>query len=195
MGHHRYSRALLFVLVAALCLPGALLAQDAVLEYDGGPLRNCHTDDCSPWHQLFPPPMCGISHQDSWEDNGDGCLSACDYLTLDGERVHVDWVGPTYWLDCDIILEPTGDPTSPAECQEWVEVHPNYGNIWHVDDFQDNGDNEIGVCDVIVISSNGVSVSCHIMEVGLNIHVTGDATPTEQSSVSELKSLFGIPPF
>ena len=188
--------AALLMLAVLSVYSGTSLAQDAILEYSGVPgARDCHTENCSDWHQLYPPPTCGLSHQESWEDNGDGCLSACDYLTLSGERVHVDWVGPTYWLSCDIILEPMGDPSGPAECQEWVEISPNYGNVWHVDNFGDNGDGVIGECDIVTISGAGIVISCHIFRVGLNIHVTGDGTPTEGRSISELKTLFGIPQF
>jgi len=169
-----------------------LLAQDMVMELDAPPPREDITDNCSTWHELWPN-FCAVSHQDDFEDNGDGVLSPCDYIHLDGHRLHVDWVGPTYWLDCDLILEPIDPQPGDPVCQEWIEIWPNYGNLWHVDNWDDNGDGEVGVCDFIVVSGVGMTFTCHITEVGLNIHVRDDGTPTEDSSWGGIKRLF--PPF
>ena len=49
-------------------------------------------NDCSTWHELWPT-YCIMHHQDSYEDDGDGLISPCDYFTLDGVRYHIDWVG------------------------------------------------------------------------------------------------------
>ncbi|NNF08249.1 MAG: hypothetical protein HKN21_15910, partial [Candidatus Eisenbacteria bacterium] len=60
--------------------------------------------DCSTWHELYPA-YCANSHQDSYMDNGDGCLSACDEIVLDGVTYHITWVGPTYYMTC---FDPAG---------------------------------------------------------------------------------------
>ena len=48
----------------------------------------------SHWRELFPNP--GTDHQDVYVDNGDGVLSACDLIKLNGLDFHITWVGPTY---------------------------------------------------------------------------------------------------
>lgn len=184
---------LLLVAVAALALlPAAAFAQDKILELDTPPGREPIPPDCSGWHELWPS-FCAMAHQDSLEDNGDGLLSACDYIYLDGSRYHVDWVGPTYWLDCELIVEPTdfqeGDPT----CQMWVEVWPDYGQQWHVDSWQDNGNGVVDACDVIIVTGpGGTGLICHINEVRTNIRVTGDPTAAEDQSWSWIKTLYGF---
>jgi len=185
---------ILAVLGLLILLPAGAFAQDKVLELDllpGGP--EPIPPDCSTWHELWPS-FCASSHQDSLEDNGDGLLTACDYIYLDGQRFHVDWVGPTYYLNCDILIEPSDYQEGDPICQTWIEVTPNYGALWHVDDWVDNGDGVVSVCDDIIISggASGEVLTCHIDDIRTNIRVTGDPTATEESSWSQFKSLFGF---
>jgi hypothetical protein len=183
---------LLLVAAALLALlPVSALAQDKILELDTLPGREAIPPDCSGWHELWPS-FCAISHQDSLLDNGDGELSACDQIILDGSRYRVDWVGPTYWMDCELILEPTDyQPGSPV-CQVWVEIWPDYGQQWHIDGWQDNGNGVVDACDILVVSGQGTVLTCHLNEVALNIRVTGEPTPTEESTWGRIKSLFGF---
>ena len=126
MKYYRYPLLALFFFLLLAGLPGLLMAQDKVVELESIPGREDIPENCSTWHELYPN-YCTSLHQDGFEDNGDGVLSPCDYIILDGERRHIDWVGPTYWTDCDLILEPIefipGDPTG----QEWLEIWPNFG--------------------------------------------------------------------
>lgn len=184
---------LLLVAVALLALvPAGAFAQDKVLELDTLPGREPIPPDCSGWHELWPS-FCAISHQDSIQDNGDGELSACDYIYLDGQRYHVDWVGPTYWLDCELILEPTDFQPGNPVCQNWIEIWPDYGLLWHVDSWEDNGNGVVDACDFITVTGpDGTTLSCHINEVATNIRVTGDPTPVEESTWGHIKSFFGF---
>jgi hypothetical protein len=147
--------------------------------------------NCSMWHELWPA-YCAPHHQDGYEDNGDSVVSECDIIVLDGQRYHVVWVGPTYWLTCQpgippSALEPTepgtgGDPT----CEVWHEVYPNFCQSYHVDGWEDNGNGFLDPCDYVLI--NGMW--CHIDDVRLNITVVPLPTGTEESSWGRVKGMF-----
>ncbi|MBC8367776.1 hypothetical protein H8E52_10230 [bacterium] len=177
------------VLVAGflMLMPAIGSAQGAVfLELDEL-LREGIPGNCSTWHELFPA-HCTPHHQTEYEDNGDGMLSACDYIYLDGERYHVEWVGPTYYLDCDIVTEPLGDsnPNDPV-CEEWIEVWPNHGMVRHVIGWEDNGDGVVSPCDIIYFSDGLI---CHIADIGTNIRVNPDGSATGESTWTKIKGMF-----
>lgn len=147
------------------------------------------TPDCTSWHELYPT-YCSMHHQDAYTDNGDGALSPCDNIVLGGIVYHVDWVGPTYVLtdpsDHDHWMEPTDlnhNPNSPI-CEVWEEVHPGTGLTHHVDNWIDNGDGVLSVCDEI--SSAGILY--HVAEVNLNIRVSPGGVPTRPSTWGKIKS-------
>lgn len=170
--------------------PGIVAAQEGTIFLElGDLLREGVPPNCSSWHELYPN-FCVDHHQVEYEDGGDGMISECDWIQLeDGTWYHVDWVGPTYWLDCEIIAEPAGDgnPENPV-CEEWVEIWPNHGTVRHVVDWQDNGDGIVSPCDIIIF---GDGLACHIQDIGTNIRIRPYDTPTEDSSWSHIKSLFG----
>jgi hypothetical protein len=151
--------------------------------------------DCSTWHELYPS-FCGSSHQSGYVDNGDGCVSACDLIELDGVAWHVTWVGPTYYLLCDptgpnpsdVIWEPNQGPHNPESpvCESWQEVWPNFGEVCHIDDWEDhNGDGVVSICDDVFYAG----VRYHVQDIKLNI-IIEEPTPTEESTWGKLKSRF-----
>lgn len=187
--------AVLLIAVSAIGLTPLLATAQQMyldLEIPGGPKSAAVPGNCSGWHELWPA-FCAPHHQDDYYDNGDGDVSACDYIKLDGRWYHIVWSGPTYYLSCatgQSALEPTdpgtgGDPT----CEIWQEVHPNHGAQFHVDGWQDNGDGVLSACDYVMIAGQ----VCHIDRIGLNITVVpGDPpTPTRQSTWGKIKGFFG----
>ncbi len=141
--------------------------------------RNCWTPDCTPWHELWPQ-TCAVSHQDAWDDsNNDGCLSACDFIVLDGVRYHVDWVGPTFYFDgCDFILEPIDqwDPNNPI-CTQMIEVLPDNGRLRHIIEWHDGNNNDfVDPCDILIFEDGW---QCHIVDIRLNIRITEVAPPDQ----------------
>jgi|GEM_PF-1330837 len=153
--------------------------------------------NCSTWHELFPA-FCVNHHQDAFNDNGDGVLSACDEIVLDGITSHIKWVGPTYYLTCfpvgqpsdDVIWEPNQGPHDPASpiCETWQEVWPNLGALFHIDDFVDNdGSNSITPCDDLF--SGGVRY--HVNDIRLNIIIEPPSTPVKRSTWGWIKSRLG----
>ncbi len=199
---HRRKKLLLASLVAvpvifALAMSGETPVAKAQvgerhLEWVGGPEKTTAPipPDCSTWHEIYPN-YCAPSHQDGYEDNGDGEVSPCDYIYLDGECWHIVWVGPTYWISCETFqsaLEPT-DPGTPGNptCQVWHEVYPNFCQPRHIENWEDNGDGVVGVCDYIWIGG----LRCHIDDVRLNITIVPcDGTATEEGSWGKVKGLF-----
>ena len=151
--------------------------------------------NCSTWHELYPN-HCAPSHQSGYQDNGDGCVSACDVIELDGVSWHVTWVGPTYYLLCDpdgtnptdVIWEPNQEPHDPASpvCENWQEVWPNFGDVCHIDDWQDHdGSGNVTPCDDIWYQGTRY----HVQDIKLNI-IVEEPTPAEDSTWGKIKNRF-----
>jgi len=178
--------AIVVVSIMAFALPANA---QFTFEY-AGTGRDPIPPDGSPWHEIWPA-YCNMANQDSYEDNGDGVVSTCDYITLSGTRYHIEWAGPTYWLEDPAGGEPWGaEPTEPQTggdptCEVWHEVYPQFCMEHHIEGWDDNGDGVLGVCDYIVTQGQ----SYHIVEVSLNITVT-PVSPVEQSTWGKIKAFF-----
>jgi hypothetical protein len=171
-----------------LLIPLVVVAQPGLtyLELED-PIRDPIPADCSTWHELYPN-FCAPRHQSGYEDNGDGIVSACDYIYLDGERYHIEWAGPTYTLD-QAWYEPLEwwEPGNPY-CQEWIEIYPDHGVIHHVTDWEDGDQSgDVSPCDMIMFEDG---TWWHVADVSLNIRVVPDGSPAEQGTWSKVKSLF-----
>ncbi|MBM3319885.1 MAG: hypothetical protein FJY73_04340 [Candidatus Eisenbacteria bacterium] len=148
--------------------------------------------NCTTWHEIYPA-YCTPHHQSGYEDNGDGEVSPCDIIELNGIRYHIIWAGPTYWLNCsgfETALEPIDPRPGNPTCEIWHTIYPpsQYCQESHVDNWQDNGDGVVSACDYVWISGH----PCHIVDVRLNITVVpdGGGTATEQGSWGKVKGLF-----
>ena len=130
--------------------------------------------ECTDWHELYPE-ECVIRHLDKIE--GDGELKACNHAWFDGKRYHIDWVGPTYFLDCGVVAEPSsiepsedGDPTGEV----WHEITPNYCDEHVVIDWEDNGNGVLDECDFVTFDNGD---RCHIYQIGLDIIISPAPVP------------------
>jgi hypothetical protein len=137
--------------------------------------------NCANWHELWPS-YCTMHHQDAYGDNGDGVISPCDNITLDGTSYHVDWVGPTYFIRVytisdtfEVAVEPAGshNPGNPV-CETWhvvwseLPVYNPCDNV-HVDGWTDHdGSGSLSNGDIVVINT----VVVEIVDIGLNIITT-----------------------
>jgi len=187
------------VAVSALLLAAALLAagppaaaQTVHLELVGVPGRADMPVplNCTVWHELHPN-HCAPRHQDDYADDGDGFVSVCDRLVLDGVSYHIEWIGPTYYLEGmpgrpGKYLEPMepGRDGSPV-CETWHEVYPSFCIAHHVDGWEDNGDGFLGPCDMILLGGE----LWHLQEVGFNIIVTPES-PVEHGTWGRIKDIF-----
>lgn len=176
------------VALVGLVAMAAPAGAQTYFEYMGSPVRDAVPPDCSDWHELYPS-FCTTHHQDAYEDDGDGLISVCDFITLSGVRYHIDWVGPTYVLSGpdQMWAEPTiPDPGGNPECETWHEVAPVFCNEWHVDEWEDNGDGVLSECDIVWIGGE----EWHIDEIALNIIATETPSPVEGSTWSKIKAFF-----
>jgi hypothetical protein len=180
------------VAVAAACAPAA--GQSIHLELVGVPGRADVPVPpvCESWHELYPN-YCVVHHQDDYDDSGDGFISPCDRIVLDGETCHIDWVGPTYHLlgtpggRDEMYLEPQdGAWSRNPVCETWHEVYPAFCTDRHVDGWEDNGDGVLSPCDVVFVGGR----PWHLESVGVNIIVTPES-PVQQGTWGRIKQLFG----
>ena len=184
-------RFCVIVALVGLVAMAAPAGAQTYFELMGSPVRDVVPPDCSDWHELHPN-FCIIHHQDVYEDDGDGQVSVCDFITLSGVRYHIDWVGPTYWLiemtaGDEMWCEPTiPDPGGNPTCEIWHEVAPDFCLEWHIDDWEDNGDGVLSICDNVLIGESW----WHIEDIGLNITATETPSPVEDSTWSKIKTFF-----
>jgi hypothetical protein len=157
------------------------------LELGGPPVRYDDTipPDGSQWHELYPI-FCTPHVQNGYFDNGDGVVSECDVILIDGIRYHVDWAGPTYYLM--YLGEPPEErwlEPEPGIDDVWHEVAPVFCNIWDVLDWEDTDQNgEISFCDNVLLQDGW----WHVEDVRLDITVTEEPSPVEDSTWSKIKA-------
>ncbi len=73
---------------------------------------------CETWHEIAPE-FCREWHVDEWDDNGDGIVSQCDYVVLDGATWHIE----------EINLDITISPGSPTERSTWGRIKDFFGSL------------------------------------------------------------------
>lgn len=187
---NRVSVLLTAAALAAACVPAA--GQSIHLEFVGVPGRADMPVPpvCTTWHEIYPN-HCTPHHQTGYGDDGDGFVSVCDQIQLDGLSYHIDWVGPTYYLvgipgrDVVMYLEPQEIPGRNPVCETWHEIYPDYCIAHHIDAWEDNGDGIVSPCDMVWLND----VPWHIESIGFNIIVTPDS-PVEPDSWSRIKQMF-----
>lgn len=206
------NRSLVFLGFCVLVTAASLLTLHPVTTAEGGtPVPTVYLDidappipgvgwqippDCSVWHELWPS-FCQPHHQFRYEDNDQsGTVTVCDNIVEDpaiGACWHIDQVTPTYFLSSPaglpIVLEPTViNPQPNPVCEVWHEIHPQFCQTWHVDQWQDsNGSGVVDACDVVVL--NGAPY--HVDRVGCDVTASfSPATGTKHSTWGWLKSLF-----
>jgi hypothetical protein len=122
----------------------------------------------STWHELWPN-YCNTMTLTSWEDNGDGVLSASDQIDMEN---HTD--GWTYWWHVDAVtvtihwtFKPDGvtpdpeltgeaEPASTPELAEpignpigtgWHQIYPDFCKPFRITSWEDNGDGVFSASD------------------------------------------------
>jgi len=157
-----------------------------------GPIPN---PVCTYWHEIYPT-YCTWHHLSDWDDNGDDVLSPCDSIELTNNTTgakdwyHVDEVTLTIW-----VTPWTGEPAVPGEtlilefeggynytqdamvqpvCTDWHEIYPQFCNRYHIDYWDDNGDDKLSFCDWIDLKdlATNQTASYHVDDVATNIIVT-----------------------
>lgn len=182
------------VIAVVLGLLAAPAGAQLYLELGGAPALYDIPPDGSQWHELYPT-FCTVHIQDGYEDNGDAEVSICDVIIIGGTRYHVDWVGPTYDLERaqprdEIFCEPTVLTGGIPIGEIWHEVAPTFCQEWEVLDFIDSDlDGEVSVCDEVLLPDGAW---WHVVDVRMDITVTEEPSPVEDSTWSKIKSIFSI---
>lgn len=154
--------------------------------------------NCADWEELWPNPGV-IEHQGNYQDNGDGVVSPCDEIELDGEWWHITWAGPTYYLqnpefpDQLLVAEPNLAPHDPANptCEIWHEILPVFCEQFHVAEWHDADESgAITPCDWVVIEKDGQFMEYHVEDIRLNIIIERLPVSTETDTWSRIKNWF-----
>jgi hypothetical protein len=144
--------------------------------------------DGSRWLEIHP--NLDVAHlQTALTDNGDGELSIGDTIELDDSEFLVQWVGPTFHINCGTdpdrafqptVLPATGDPTG----QFWSQVQPSFGALQQVDSWTDNGDLTLGPFDQVSVGGQ----SCGVLAALLTVVVEPGTVPNGQCAWGMLKA-------
>lgn len=183
-------RAFVTVLaLAALVLPAS--AQFDI--YDYMPVGRGYDPTWPPdgpgtqWHQMQPAAnFCTWAEQTDHDDHdGDGQISVCDNIQLDGVWKHIEWVGPT------IGIEPVGG--GDLMYVEPVDGRQNEYHIIHPPELAcvitTITGGMVTECEVVTVDSGPFAGEWHIVEISTNIHTNG-GSPVEPSTWSKIKDFF-----
>jgi len=181
-----------FVMVVVALLAAVPAGAQMYLELGTAPIRDPIPPMGSNWHELYPN-FCVVHTQAGYDDNGDNEVSVCDVIILDsGARYHVDWVGPTYYVANlqsgePRFLEPTTEPGGPPIGTYWHEVAPNFCVEHLIDDWEDgDASGTVTECDNVLFDGEW----WHVEEVRLDITVSPEPSPVDESTWSKVKSFF-----
>ena len=183
-------RAIVIIFVlAALVVPASA---DEVYELTS-PIRGYDPtwpQDGSPWHTLHPPELlCSSVVQTGHDDvDGDGDMSFCDNIQIDGVWKHIEWVGPTIRIrssqpgrDELKYIEPIEGPERQFQ---YHEVSPVYCNIITTTE------PIVSVCQIVWVEAPPEDVGeWHVEAIETNIRTNG-GSPVEPSTWSQIKEWF-----
>jgi hypothetical protein len=118
--------------------------------------------------------------------NGDGQLSVCDNIQLDGVWKHIEWVGPTIGLERvgggDMMyVEPIGDRQN-----EYHIIHPPELACTI---FTPLAGELNQPCDILIVQEGPFAGEWHVIEISTNIHTNG-GSPVDESTWGAIKRFF-----
>ena len=184
----KFAIALVLLAIAAPVVPAA--AQEFCFEYPSGVYDPTWVlEERVEWHQVVPV-YCEWFEQTGHDDaNSNGRIDACEHIFFNGERYHVDWIGPTYKLvsiadPSEVRLvedhEPGGQPFL------YHEVYPTFCNTIETDAPLTQ------VCqEMEVLFPPEDAGFWHVEEINTNIRATADPmSPVEDSTWGKIKNFF-----
>ncbi|MCK4510908.1 hypothetical protein KAW64_04170 [bacterium] len=146
--------------------------------------------DGSGWHGLYPPEIyCTNGVQTDHDDvDGDGNMSFCDNIQIDGVWKHIEWVGPTFTIVRMGEREPIlVEPIEGSRQNLYHIIFPPEAFCVMIDTDQPI----VEVCQYIVIlEPPEFAGEWHVEEIDTNIHTNG-GSPVEPSTWSKIKDFFG----
>lgn len=148
--------------------------------------------DGSSWHTLHPPELlCTDNVQTGHDDvDGDGQMSFCDNIQLDGVWKHIEWVGPTIRIRSldperqdEVYIEPV---EMPGRQFVYHEVSPTYCNIF------ETTEPITSVCQEVWVEFPPEDVGWwHVEAIETNIRTNG-GSPVEPSTWGRIKAWLGL---
>ena len=108
--------AIFFSILGLALLPATVKAQEMILEAEPGTESLAY---CDSFHNTK---TCASVHIETQV-----ALSVGTTVQLDGHAYVVTWMGPGYYLDSGLVVEPTGELFADLKGQRWVEVKPHEG--------------------------------------------------------------------
>jgi hypothetical protein len=109
--------AIVSVLGLAL-FPAVAKAQEMILEAEPGSESLAYCDS------LHNTKTCGSLHVDTQV-----ALAVGGTVKLNGQAYVIAWMGPGYYLETGLVVEPTGQLKADLKGQSWVEVKPREGRV------------------------------------------------------------------
>jgi hypothetical protein len=98
-----------------------------------------------------------------------GPYSLGGVLKLDGKSYILDWMGPGYYLDSGVTLQPIGTLTTDLREQSWLEVYPERGRIHTSRGWQDrDGNQALSAFDMLELDADPASM---VLDVRLQLRV------------------------
>ena len=198
----------LLAAVAACLLMGAGLSHgQTVVELMSGPPETTIPPTGSVWHTLLPDAdFCSEHIQETYEDNGDGEVSAGDYITLTGERFLVARRCFLYHLHAlegnpspapDVVAESENPLFIPVFCVvNHITIPPLMYCAWlHYAIHEDkNGNGIVDVGDELVTDED-LPGDWRIENITLGIEIvpeTGVGDEEQPSTWSRIKRFLGL---
>ena len=173
-----WSRKTLLVSLAALpLLPAAAQAQSAtpsqmILETEPGADGLTYCDSA---HNLK---TCASVHMETQL-----ALAVGVRLKLDGEDFVVDWMGPGYYLENGLVLEPTGQLVADLKGQRWIEVYPDEGKVHASRGWRDKDLNRaLSTADSLVLDAGP---ELKVKDVRLHVRVSPVPAPAKPAADPE----------
>jgi len=141
-------------------------------------------DPTGQWMELSPDFEVLWNCTDWDDDNEDGIVSPCDYLTLQEEGAdpglwHVEWIGLTIWVKLAMgepdltYLEYTGDIEEPLFPQGlYHEVYPFFCNDWECTEYIDvDGSGTLNAGDYLTFIINGEPLFYELIGLATDMEV------------------------
>jgi hypothetical protein len=117
-----FRRVILPILIVSVLglalLPAAVKAQEMILEAEPGTETLAYCDSA---HNTK---TCGTLHVETQV-----ALTVGVTVQLNGQAYVVTWMGPGYYLDTGLVVEPTGPLKADLKEQSWVEIKPREGRV------------------------------------------------------------------
>ena len=133
------------------------------------------------WHEVYPN-YSNVYNLTMWDpvnpkfDNCNGVLDPCDYIVLLNMTSGKEELYHIEDMSYDIILN---KKISNPVCTTWHELYPEYSNEYHIDGWEDNGDNLLSPCDQITMSllPEGLMTKYHVENVTITLKLSSWIEP------------------